>query len=127
MAYPPPPPPAPHPLPSIESLEQLLHDLMQEHTRLREELEDRFSRVRQIEERFLGLRPKADHSTQRELRRRMVLSRPWREELGQAYQELLGTTQRLGNVTRRIHEVQLQAAQVAAHLGNPPPPPGTPR
>jgi predicted nuclease with TOPRIM domain len=140
MAYPTPTPPpgAGPPHSYLEQLEQQLHDLMMEHARLREELEDRFGRVRQIEDRFLGLRPKADHSTQRELRKRMVLARPWREELAQAYHELLGTTERLRDVTRRIHDVQLQAARVAAQSGGPspagpsgrsspppPPPPGS--
>lgn len=131
MSFPPPPPPPPPPATTLEGVEQELHELMVEHARLRDELEERFGRVRSIEDRFLALRPKADHATQRELRRRMILARPWREELDGAYQALLATAHRLGAVARQIHEAQLRAAQMAAMPGgpqpsSPPPPPPDP-
>ncbi|MDE1820314.1 MAG: hypothetical protein KGJ23_05990 [Euryarchaeota archaeon] len=116
------PPPAPADDPSgseLDALEQELHNLSHEHARLRGELEERFQRVRAVEERFLSMRPDAGTEVQHELKRRMVLSRPWREELDQAYQGLLATTNQIGAVTRRIHEVQLRAAQLAAASGGP--------
>lgn len=126
------PNPSPEPAPSgsegLELLEEELHRLTQEYAMLRAELEERFHRVREIEERFLALRPEADRSVQRELKRRMVLSRPWREELDMAYQSLLATTHRIGEATRRIHDLQLRIAHLASSPASrplpPPPPPG---
>lgn len=116
-AFDPAPPGAPPQ--SLEAIEQELHALTAEHARLRSELEDRYHQVRSIEDRFLSLRPDADLAMQRELKRRMVLSRNWREELDQAYQSLLTTAHMIGAVTRKIHELQLRAAQIASMPGGP--------
>lgn len=105
--------------PTLESVEQELQALTHEHARLRAELETRFARVREIEGRFLSLRPQVDPSTHQELKRRMILSRPWREELDAAYQALLATANELGAVTKRIHEAQLHAARLASRSQGP--------
>jgi hypothetical protein len=108
------------PLPAdLEGLERELQNLAHWHAHYRNEIEEGFARIRGIEDRFLALRPQADAPTQRELKRRMVLSRTWREELAQAYQSLLQAVHQIGIVTRRIHEVQLRAAQLASAPGGP--------
>ncbi len=112
-------PPGPTMEGDLEALERELQSLSHEHARLRVELEERFAQMRAIEERFLSLRPNAEPSVQHELKRRMVLARPWREELDLSYQALLATAQQIGLVTRRIHEVQLRVAQLASATGGP--------
>lgn len=108
---------------ALAEVERDLHDLTLRHARLRSELEERFSVVRDIEDRFVALRPHVDTGVQQELRRKMVLSRPWREELDLAYQALLATTNEMAALLVKIHECQTRAAQMVAAGGGPSFPP----
>ena len=95
-------------VPEDNGLEYELHQLIQRHAQLREELEGQLSRVRDVEERFLSLRPEApaDEGTRSELRRRMVLAKPWRDELNVTYRAILATAGELDRITIRIHQIQ---------------------
>lgn len=91
-----------------ERAEQDLLALMHRHAELRAQLELHVMHVKEVEERFLALRPgpRADERTVAEIKKRMVLARPWREELNATYQAMLRTIQELDQVVRRIHEAQ---------------------
>jgi len=91
-----------------ERAEQDLLALTHRHAELRAQLERHVTHVKEVEERFLALRPgpRADERTLAELKKRMVLARPWREELNATYQAMLRTIQELDQVVRQIHEVQ---------------------
>lgn len=88
--------------------EEELHQLTLQHSRLREELESHLTHVKSIEDRFLSARPSADldDKVRRELKRRMVLARPWREEMHDTYRAILATTTELSRVVQKIHDLQ---------------------
>jgi predicted nuclease with TOPRIM domain len=98
---------------SVEDVARELQDLTMKHAQLREQLEDNLGRVREIEARFLSRRPEeaTDLTMQKELRRKMVLARPWREELNVAYKAILATTLELDGVVHRIRQCQDSIAQ----------------
>jgi hypothetical protein len=88
--------------------ERELNSLMLRHAQLRENLEVNLDRVSEIEQRFLSQRPwqTMNEATQRELRRKMILARPWRDELNVAYRALLATTIELDRAVQQIHQYQ---------------------
>jgi uncharacterized coiled-coil DUF342 family protein len=92
-----------------------LKSLTNRHAQLRDELEHFHDRVTEVEERFLAGRPgpAVDEPMERELKRKMILSRSWREELNSAYKALLATTTELDEVVERIHECQ---GLIASHF-----------
>jgi len=89
-----------------------LNNLMIWHAQLRENLEIQLWQVSEIERRFLSYRPAdaTNDATRRELRRKMVLSRPWREELNVTYKALLQTTMELDKAVQQIHNCQTHIA-----------------
>jgi predicted nuclease with TOPRIM domain len=88
--------------------EKELSALTARHAQLREELERLHRSVNDIEKRFLAKRPSdtMDEVTEKELRRKMILSKPWRDELNVAYRELLAVTIELDGIVKRIHQCQ---------------------
>ena len=89
-----------------------LNDLMLRHAQLRENLELQLWQVSEIERRFLSYRPAdtTSEATRRELRRKMVLAKPWREELNVTYKALLQTTIELDKMVQQIHMCQTTIA-----------------
>ena len=95
--------------------ERELQALTARHAQLREELERLHKSVNDIEKRFLARRPSntMDETTERELRRKMILSKPWRDELNVSYRELLAVTIELDGIVKRIHQCQ---SSIATHI-----------
>jgi len=86
-----------------------MQGLMLRHAQLREMLETQLSHVKDLEARFLALRPESsmeDEFTRQEIKRHMVLARPWREELNATYRSIIATASELDGVTGRIHQLQ---------------------
>ncbi len=94
--------------PDDSNLEFELHQLILRHAQLREDLERQLVHVKEVEERFLSLRPEgiSDELTRGELRRRMVLAKPWRDELNVTYRAILATAAELDRITGRVHQIQ---------------------
>jgi DNA polymerase/3'-5' exonuclease PolX len=92
----------------VDDIVRELHALTVRHAQLRDDLERLHTTVNDIEKRFLARRPSStmDEATERELKRKMVLSKPFRDELNVAYRELLQTTMELDGIVRRIHQCQ---------------------
>jgi hypothetical protein len=95
-----------------EDPDRQLNELMLWHAQLRENLELQLWQVSEIERRFLSYRPadSTNEVTRRELRRKMVLAKPWREELNVTYKALLQTTIELDQAVQKIHNCQTNIA-----------------
>ena len=102
-----------------EQLEQELQQLTVRHAQLREDLEGLLRCVRELEERFISMRPTppADDATKAELKRKMVLVRPWRDELNQIYRTIIANSAELEQVTRRIQAIQTTFATSLSRKG----------
>jgi hypothetical protein len=94
--------------PGFDEAVRELQTLTIRHAQLRDDLERYHSHVVEIERMFLAMRPQpaVDEATVKELKRKMVLSRPWREELNIAYRNLLTTVTELDGVVRQIQQCQ---------------------
>lgn len=100
-----------------ENIELELQNLIAYHAQLRENLEGELLHVKEVEAKFLSLRPPSaseDTVTQQEIKRRMVLSKPVRAELNTTYRAIISTAAELENVTRRIHQIQTMLASAYA-------------